>query len=113
MNIEGIGTDITTRNRFSKDNIDFNKKYLLEDELNLLDSYSGEEAINFLAGRWAAKEAIVKASNKKIIYSTISILKEDTGKPIVFVAGEYREDIHISISHEKSFTIAFCIIEKV
>ncbi len=113
MNIKGIGTDITSKDRFDENNKTFNEKFLTEVELSLLEKLNGEDKINFLSGRWAGKESIVKASNKEIIYSSISILKEESGKPIVLIDDKVRNDIHISISHENSLTIAFCIIEGV
>lgn len=113
MNIKGIGTDITTRERFSKSNNEFNYRFLTDKEILLLDELKGNDAINFIAGRWASKEAIVKASNKEVTFSTISILKGENGKPIVYINDELMENIHISISHENTYSIAFCVIENV
>lgn len=113
MNIKGIGTDLTKRDRFNKDNIKFNNKFLNKDELEILENLNEEDTINFLSGRWTAKEAIVKAFNKEILFSDISILKLESGKPVVYLNGNLQENIHVSITHEKSLTIAFCVIEKV
>ncbi len=113
MNIKGIGTDLTENGRFSKDNIDFNNKFLTIEEQESLKNLEGNDAIHFLAGRWAAKEAIVKASNKEIIFSEVSILTSESGQPKVYLNNKLNENIHVSITHENSLTMAFCVIEKV
>ncbi len=109
--IQGIGTDIVQRDRFDGENIV--EKFLNEDELQILNNLKGEDRLDFISGRWAAKESIVKASNKEIMYSQISILKEETGKPVVYIDGEKRNDILVSISHEKDYTLAFSVLTKV
>lgn len=109
--IKGIGTDIVSKERIKNSNVE--SRFLSEDEKNLLQNYKDEDRWDFISGRWAAKEAIIKASNKEINYSQISILKSETGAPIVYVDGVKRQDINISISHEKDYTIAFSVIVKV
>ncbi len=109
--IEGIGTDIISKQRISNSNVE--DRFLNEDEKSILSTLKGEDRIDFISGRWAGKEAIIKASNKKITFSQISILKAESGAPIVYIDGEERVDIKVSISHEKDYTVAFSIITKV
>lgn len=111
MDILGIGTDIISKKRIEK--TDISDKFLNKDELELYMNLKGEEKIDFLSGRWAAKESIIKAFDKKIIYKQISILKYDTGKPKILIDGNLREDILLSISHEKDYTVAFSILVNV
>lgn len=113
MMINGIGTDIVSKKRFlEKKGIE--KKFLTYLEFEQLKNIkNSDERINFISGRWAAKESIIKASDKKIIFSNISILNSSTGKPEVFLNGEKSKNILISISHEEEFAIAFSIIVKV
>jgi holo-[acyl-carrier protein] synthase len=82
-------------------------------EIDLMNaSYTTEEAKQqFAAGRWAAKESIVKASSKKIIFSDIEILAGLCGKPTIYINGEKTEDILVSISHEDEHSIAVAIIK--
>jgi holo-[acyl-carrier protein] synthase len=87
------------------------ERFLNDDEIILMNNLSSEERIDFISGRWASKESIIKASNKEIIFTSISILKAENGKPVVKIDGEIRDDIKISISHEKEYTVAFSIIE--
>lgn len=109
--IKGIGTDIVSMDRIKEANIA--DRLLNNDEKAILETLNGEAINEFISGRWAAKEAIIKASNKEYSISRISVLNEETGKPYVLIDGEKREDIMVSISHEKDYTIAFSIITKV
>ncbi len=109
--IKGIGTDIVSKERIESSNVE--SKFLNLDEKMILGTLEGEARIDFISGRWAAKESIIKASNKEIKYSEISILKEDNGAPLVLINGKRDENIKVSISHEKDYTVAFSVITKV
>ncbi len=109
MKIEGIGTDVVSKERIKKSNVE--NRFLTKIEMDILSNIPKEGKLDFVSGRWAAKEAIVKASNKSIVFSSISIIKEKNGKPLVLIDGEPNENIHISISHEQEYSVAFCIIE--
>ena len=78
-----------------------------------------KSAVQHYAGRWAAKEAILKSMGtgwaKGIQWTDIEILNEMGGKPSVFLHNAAREwcdklgisEILISISHCNSFATAF------
>lgn len=65
-----------------------------------------------LAGRFAAKEAVLKAfSRAKFGFKDVEILNDDFGKPFCTL----KEDgylIAISISHTKYYAVASAVIEK-
>jgi len=62
-----------------------------------------------LAGRFAAKEAFIKAHGEAVGWKEIEILQQG-GKPyIVFRGNIYRE---VSISHERAFAVAVVVIGK-
>jgi len=72
----------------------------------------------FLAGRFAAKEAVVKALGKFLTtrpsLSELEIINDPSGRPRVklpdYVNVHLRHvDIQVSISHEKSFAIGLAI----
>ena len=77
----------------------------------------------FLASRFAAKEAFVKAVGlgfrEPFSYKKIWIRSNDYGKPYICLdskLNQYLEDheikhIHLSISHEKKYAIANVILE--
>ena len=107
--IIGIGTDITRIDRFSDNYLNLAKRILTEKEYTLFETYKNKERkIEFLAGRFAAKEAILKALDKEINFSSIEILFNETGKPVCHIDG-YK--VHISISHEKEYAIAYSVVE--
>jgi len=72
----------------------------------------------FLAGRFAAKEAVVKALGKFLTtrppLSELEIINDPSGRPWVKLpdhigAHLHRVDIQVSISHERSFAIGLAI----
>ena len=80
--------------------------------------------IEFLAGRFAAKEAVSKAlgtgiGGKGVSMTDIKILKKENGAPRAELSGsalevfEYEggKNISLSISHDNGAAIAFCCIE--
>lgn len=115
--IQSIGVDIVDTNRIKEqlDNIAFIKRILSTKEFEIYESFSLEKRkIEYLAGRFASKEAIFKAikvAEKTINYKDISILNDENHAP--YVEFEYLKSrkVHISISHETNMTIAFVIIE--
>lgn len=101
--IRGIGVDI-----LSIDRIDFKiaKKVLSQDELEVFDSISNERMKReYLAERFAVKEALFKADNSYFNYDKISILNDEKGNP-------FFKDIDgfVSISHDNGMVCAFVVL---
>jgi holo-[acyl-carrier protein] synthase len=115
--MRGIGVDIVDNNRFETqiDNESFIKRILSEKEYAIYTTFQlKKRKIEYLAGRFAGKEAIFKAiriGDGTINYKDISILNDQHQAP--YVEFDYIKDknIQISISHESQMTIAFVIIE--
>ncbi|MCI5722988.1 MAG: 4'-phosphopantetheinyl transferase superfamily protein [Erysipelotrichaceae bacterium] len=63
--------------------------------------HTQKQKILYFAGRFAAKEAIFKATQDKD-YLTYSILNDSTGKPYI----KDHPDLEISISHDAGIAIA-------
>lgn len=109
-----IGSDIVEVKRI-KEGLErfgerFAKRILTEREMKEFEKRK-DKAI-FLASRFAAKEAIYKAVNiKPFSWHRIEVLK-DNGKPEVFIDGKLRKDLKITISHEREYAIAFCVLIK-
>jgi holo-[acyl-carrier-protein] synthase len=108
--ISGIGCDIVHVNRIRKQNETFYKRVLTEKEQELYLSFTEARKLEFLAGRFAAKEAIYKACNDTKVISNIEVLNDESGRPYCNVDG-YK--IHISISHDGDYAMAYAICEKV
>lgn len=68
----------------------------------------------FVAGRWAAKEAIAKAVGIHLTWQQVEILNDANGKPVATVEGlsaDFR--VHLSISHERGHAAAVAVLERV
>ena len=113
-----IGTDIVDVQRI-KTSIDnysakfVNKVFSLEEQ-EYCNSKSNPE-IHY-AGKFAAKEAIIKAIkssgfDQKFIFKTIKIINHLDGSPHVKLDFKYKGDIKVSISHTQTHAIAFAILK--
>lgn len=98
-----IGCDIVDNKRLVDKSGKFIDVVLTEKEKELYKI----KGIEFLAGRFAAKEAIMKCLPNIEEYSflDIEVLNDEKGKPYTNIDGI--EDI--SISHEKEYTIAVAL----
>lgn len=113
-----IGIDIEKIHRFDhkeylKNNI-FLKKIFTQKELDYC--FSKNNPPTHLAGRYAAKEAIVKAlspiSNEILTYDQIEILNNLNGIPKVSISNDKlnKLKIKVSISHNNDDAIAMAIV---
>ncbi|MDS1003686.1 holo-ACP synthase [Clostridium sporogenes] len=122
--IYGIGTDITEIKRIEKAttrNKNFINKLFTKDEVELWKKKNFN--LWFIAGRFAAKEAISKALGTGIRgfnFKDIEIINNELGKPEVVLKPKAEEiikkisknyKIHLSISHEKEYAIAYALLE--
>lgn len=64
--------------------------------------------IEYVASRFAAKEALYKATNLKLNFKDVSILNEDNGKPYVLIK-EKKANYEVSLSHEKNYSVAIAL----
>ena len=102
-----IGCDIVENKRLIDKSDKFIDLVLTEKEKQL---YNQRNKVEFLSGRFAAKEAIMKclSNTKELKFTDIEILNDESGKPYCNI-----EDIEdISISHEKEYTIAVALYNK-
>lgn len=100
-----VGIDIVKISRFENKDIHFIKRVLTEKELLVYNNLIEEKKTQYLASRWACKEAIFKA-NKDEHYLSYSILNKENGEPYV----DDHEEIKISISHDGEYVIASILI---
>ena len=121
--IIGIGTDITECLRIAQ---------MIErhGELFIDRVYTSEEtrycrsrkqATQHFTGRWAAKEAVLKALGtgwrRGITWHDVEVCNEPGGRPVIVLRGGAREvarqlgiaRVHISISHCRSHAVAFAV----
>jgi holo-[acyl-carrier protein] synthase len=109
--IKGIGTDIISIQRISLDD-HFVSRILTSDEIVLFNAMkSTERQQEFLAGRFAAKEAIMKAIGTGIgesSFQDFTILPDAKGQPQCTITGYL---VHLSISHDAGMAVAFAVVE--
>lgn len=123
--IIGIGCDIVEHALTEKLNwltdIQVQKRIFSHQELEL---YSKNKTVKFLAGRFAAKEAILKSlgtgMEDGLLLTSIQILQAKDGKPTVALDGEVKKisDLmlinswHVSISHTTNYSYASVVAER-
>lgn len=102
-----IGIDIVENKRLENKSFDFIKKILTDKEIEIMNKRVNKT--EYLAGRFAVKEAIKKCLNETIDFNEIEVLNDRNSKPIAFYKN-YK--LSISISHEKNYTVGIAILEK-
>lgn len=120
--IYGIGTDITAVKRFEKWVKD---SQMIDRFFNQAEKCTGTEAAKcqHYAVRFAAKEAFSKALGTGLTFDLkdVYITKNEEGKPFLQIQGSARKildercgkcSVHVSLSHEKEYAIAYVMIEK-
>lgn len=114
--ITGIGLDIVELRRVRKldsKSAKFRERILTERELSEYRRLSDKRKVEFLAGRFAAKEAFSKAKGtgigKACSFQDIEILKDGNGKPVVYFQQE--EQGLISITHTKDYAAAQVLLQ--
>lgn len=113
--IVGTGVDITEVRRLRQAIEKWGNEFLGR-------VFTGEELENaktrgslyqHLAGRFAAKEAVFKAmGDRELSWKDVQILNDKEGKPYcALLNGKGKKmDVHISISHVKTYAVASAIV---
>ncbi|TCN18007.1 holo-ACP synthase [Mesobacillus foraminis] len=116
--IKGIGIDIVEIGRISEllqKQEKFPERILTEKEKGFFETLSGRRRAEYLAGRFAAKEAFSKAAGtgigKQMSFQDIEIETTPEGKP--FVSKPFSEGVHLSITHCREYAAAQVVIEKI
>jgi holo-[acyl-carrier protein] synthase len=116
--IKGLGMDLAELARVAElnQNPRFAQKLLTEAEYEKFQSFKLEtRRIEFLAGRWAAKEAFTKAYGtgigSQVGLQDIEVLNNDKGAPVL-TSKVWQDTIHITITHTDKTAAAVVILEK-
>jgi holo-[acyl-carrier protein] synthase len=114
--IKGIGIDIIELSRIEEIIARQRKlidRILTDREKQTFEQLSERRRIEFLAGRFAAKEAYSKAVGtgigKEVSFLDIEIETDDLGKPHIV---KPMIQAHLSISHSRDYAVAQVIIEE-
>ncbi|MDX2474185.1 MAG: holo-ACP synthase [Candidatus Krumholzibacteria bacterium] len=126
MSVRGIGTDIVAVDRvrelLNRHGDRFLARCFQPQERARIQARHGPAREAMVAGRWAAKEAFLKAlggSIAHIPYQDIAVSSAEAGAPLLSVTGLAAEalntcggrKLHLTISHERQFAVATVLIE--
>jgi holo-[acyl-carrier protein] synthase len=123
MQILGIGTDIIECLRIGKMIEQHGEQFLrrVYTDREIRYCQARKHATEHFAGRWAAKEAILKAIGtgwaRGVAWTDLEIRNEPGGRPNVLVRGGAKEaaiergigDILLSISHCRTYATAYAL----
>jgi holo-[acyl-carrier protein] synthase len=121
--ILGVGIDITEIEKIdeSLQNEAFQRKVFTPAELKAVEGFKNKA--DHLAGKFAAKEAYMKALGagirQAVWFSQIEVLNDGSGKPVINASGEAARrlellgatQVHVSISHAGGVAAAVVILE--
>jgi holo-[acyl-carrier protein] synthase len=119
--VRGIGTDLVAVERFAQPDPRLLARLFTPAELAELDHGSPERRAERFAGRWAAKEAVVKALGtgfaQGIRFHDIEISRGVSGQPTVQLHAAAAQHLQalaadrllLSISHDGGFALAFAV----
>lgn len=107
---KGIGIDIENVKRF-RDNLE-NKRFLekIFSEREIVYCENKKDPAESYAGKFCAKESVLKSLEKNVPLKEIEIINGFDGKISVYIAGKIRPDIKCSISHTSEVSVAFSYI---
>lgn len=115
--IVGIGLDVTELDRIQQAyerRQAFAERVLTERELLLFQQFTGTRKMEFLAGRYAAKEAFSKAYGTgigKLSFQDIEVLPGEKNKPEI-THSPFEGNAFVSITHSGNIVAAQVILER-
>ena len=92
----------------------FAQRVLTDKEMERFASLKGRRQIEYLAGRWSAKEAFSKAMGTgigKLGFQDLEVLNDEKGAPY-FSKSPFSGKVWLSISHTDQFVTASVILEE-
>ncbi|MFD2617328.1 holo-ACP synthase [Terrilactibacillus laevilacticus] len=117
--IIGIGIDMIELSRIERlvRNDQFIEKILTCKERERYYTLSTHRKAEYLAGRFAAKEAYSKARGtgigKKLSFHQMEVSNNEQGQPFFSKPQTDHEKAHVSITHTKEHAAAYVVIEQI
>lgn len=116
--IKGIGIDLIELERIEKGmgrNGRLAERILTENEQKLFHTLgSDQRKVEYLASRFAAKEAFAKAAGcgiGKLSFQHIETKKDALGAPGIIAKGYENTNVFLSITHSNTYAAAQVVIE--
>ncbi len=108
----GIGVDIVSVRRIvevlSRWDYKFLNRIFSQQEIMIANKKKGKVFFQHIAGRFAAKEAVLKLFDGEISFKDISIVRDPSGRPYAYVKG-FSDRIDVSISHTEDYAVAVAV----
>lgn len=105
-----VGIDIVEIDRVRKSISDsFLRRVLSKEEIEYSKDFKEKRKVEFVAGRFACKEAIIKCLSDYELpnFSDLNIVNNEKGKPEI----RYKDyNIEVSISHEINYACAIALL---
>ena len=125
--ILGLGMDIVEIERLAasidRSGDSFLRHVYTAREIEAAPPLSSKRRLEYLAGRWAAKEAVAKALGtgicEKCPMREIDIVNDEAGRPVIMLTGRAAETAaskgvavwHLTITHERNYAAATAVCE--
>ncbi|HLR08984.1 MAG TPA: holo-ACP synthase [Bacillota bacterium] len=117
--IQGIGMDLIEldriENSIDKDNRLADRVLTAKEKEMFHQLPNKTRQVEFLAGRFAAKEAFAKAVGTgigQLSFQDIEILTNDNGAPVIEAIGYEANRIFVSITHSRDYAAAQVVVER-
>jgi len=109
-----VRIDIVECNRIKeKMNDRFINRILSPLELEVFNTFkSDKRKIEYVAGRFAAKEAytkVYKQFKSPLNFNEVSVLNDEFGAPYIISKYQPEDELNVSISHSENYVVAICI----
>lgn len=115
--MKNIGIDIVEKKRFAKmiENEKKVNRILSDFEVKIYNEITNQNRkIEYLASRFCAKEAIIKAINQENLsysYKDLSILNNENGSPYVKFHFDVNFEVLISLSHSENNCVCVAVMK--
>lgn len=115
--IVGIGVDVVDLDHMKltcKKQTSIHEYILTEREIEIYHQRGPKRKLEFLAGRFAVKEAFSKAMGtgigKEVNFQNITVMNNEKGKPLI-IESPFEGNIFVSISHSENVVVAQVVLE--
>lgn len=116
--IAGIGVDIVDLNHMASvlsKTPRIYERILTTKEIEVFKKHTDKRKVEYLAGRFAAKEAFSKAMGtgigRTVTFQNVTVINDEKGQPVV-TESPFAGKVFISISHSQHMVIAQVILEE-